>query len=34
MLSGAQPFEAFTTVIDEELARNQPASVAARSGKK
>jgi protein-disulfide isomerase len=33
MLSGAQPLEAFTTVIDEELARAQPAAVA-RAGKK
>jgi protein-disulfide isomerase len=32
MLSGAQPLEAFTTVIDEELARAQP--MVARSGKK
>ena len=34
MLSGAQPLEAFVTVIDEELARSQAAPVAARSGKK
>jgi protein-disulfide isomerase len=33
MISGAQPLEAFTTVIDEELARAQPPSVA-RAGKK
>ena len=33
LLSGAQPLEAFTTVIDEELARVQPTTVA-RAGKK
>lgn len=33
LLSGAQPLEAFTTVIDEELARAQPPTMA-RAGKK
>jgi protein-disulfide isomerase len=33
LLSGAQPFEAFTTLIDEELARVQPVAEA-RAGKK
>ena len=34
LLSGAQPLEAFTTVIDEELARAEPVAAAARTGKK
>jgi protein-disulfide isomerase len=34
LLSGAQPLEAFTQVIDEELARAQPAQQAAARGTK
>jgi protein-disulfide isomerase len=34
LLSGAQPLEAFTTVIDEELARAEPVAAAAPTGKK